>query len=147
MSQTQLPATFRSLLALSTDQVERPKPIAPGHYVGAIKGIEFGTSRQKQTPYLRVLLLPSEETDDVPLGANEGIDLSRRELRKDYYITPTALYRLSDMLDAVLGQQTGRSFDERIPELRGSRVMFLVTQRANEDGSETFNDVDKLIAA
>ena len=140
-------STFRSLLATATDQVERPRAIAVGHYVGTIKSTEFGTSRLKQTPYMRVLLTPDEATDDVNSGANEGIELSRRELRKDYYITPVALYRLSDMLDAVLGAQTGRSFDERIPELRGSRVIFAVTQRDNEDGTETFNDVGTIVAA
>ena len=140
-------SSFRQLLSMSTDAVERPRAIAAGHYIGEIKSTEFGTSRQKQTPYLRVILVPSEETDDVPEGANEGLDLSRRELRRDYYITPNSLYRLSDMLDSVLGKQAGRSFDERIPELRGSRVLFAVTQRDNEDGTETFNDVGSIIGA
>lgn len=140
-------STFRSLLAQSTDAVERPRSIADGHYIGVITNTEFGVSRQKQTPYLRVNLRPEEETDDVPENANEGIDLAKRELRRDFYITPGALYRLSDMLDAVLGKQTGRSFDERIPELRGARVIFGVTHRDNAEGTETFNDVSTIVAA
>lgn len=140
-------STFRQLLAQNTDAVERPRAIATGHYIGTIKNFEFGLSRQKQTPYVRLLLTPEEETADVTEGANDGIDLTKRELRRDFYITPTALYRISDMLDAVLGKQTGRSFDERIPELRSARVMFGVTQRDNEDGTETFNDVSTIIAA
>jgi hypothetical protein len=80
-------------------------------------------------------------------GSNNGIDFSRRELRKDFYITPNALYRLSDMLDAALGKQQGRTFDERIPDTRGVRVMFAVTQRDNEEGTETYNDVGAIVAA
>lgn len=140
-------STFRELLSQKTDTVERPRALAPGHYVGEIKTHEFGQSRQKQTPYVRFILTPSEETTDVATGANDGIDLSKRELRKDFFITPTALYRLSDMLDAVLGKTQGRSFDERIPETRGVRVMFAVTSRENEDGTETYNDIGAIVAA
>lgn len=138
--------TFRELLSQPTDSVERPRALAAGHYLGEIKSHEFGLSRQKQTPYVRFILVPSEETTDIAEGANAGVDLSKRELRKDYYITPNAIYRLSDMLDAVLGKTTGRSFDERIPETRGARIMFAVTQRENEDGTETFNDIGNIVA-
>lgn len=140
-------STFRELLKQSTDSVERPKALATGHYLGEIKSHEFGLSRQKQTPFVAFILTPTEETADVTEGANEGTDFSKKELRKTFYITPNSLYRLSDMLDAVLGQQTGRSFDERIPETRGTRVMFAVTQRENEDGTETYNDVGSVVAA
>lgn len=139
--------SFRELLSQQTDQVDRPQPIAAGHYIGDIKSYEFGQSRNKQTPFLRVILVPQEETADVVAGSNGNTDLSRRELRKDYFITPTALYRLSDMLDAVLGKEEGRTFDDRIPELRNSRVMFAVTQRASEDGTETYNDVGTVVKA
>jgi hypothetical protein len=140
-------STFRELLAQPTDVVERPKPLATGHYIGEIRNHEFGTSRQKQTPFVRFILVPMEATSDVPEGANGDADLSKKELRKDYYITPNALYRLSDMLDATLGKQQGRSFDERIPETRGARVMFSVTQRENEDGTETYNDIGVILAS
>jgi hypothetical protein len=140
-------STFRELLKQTTDSVERPRALASGHYLGDIKSHEFGLSRQKQTPYVQFILVPTEETADVQEGANTGIDFSKKELRKTLYLTPTAIYRLSDMLDAVLGKQTGRSFDERIPETRGARVMFHVTQRDNEDGTETYNDVGNIVAA
>lgn len=140
-------STFRELLSQPTDVVERPRALANGHYMGEIKSHEFGTSRQKQTPYVMFILIPTEETEDVESGANAGIDFSKKEMRKTFYITPTALYRLSDMLDAVLGKSTGRSFDERIPETRSARVMFAVTSRQSEDGLETYNDVGAIVAA
>lgn len=140
-------STFRALLQGATDQVERPRALANGHYIGTIKTNEFGTSSQKQTPYVRFLLTPEEETDDVEAGANEGINLANKEMRKDFYITPASLYRLSDFLDAVLGQQSGLSFDERIPQTRSVRVLFHVTSRTSEDGKETYNDVGTVVAA
>lgn len=140
-------ANFRELLGQATDAVERPRPLADGHYLGYIANHEFGLSRQKQTPYVRFIIVPEEATADVEEGANNGLTLGQRELRKDYFITPAALYRLSDMLDAVLGKETGRSFDERIPETRDARVMIGIGHRSNEDGSETYNEVMTIVKA
>lgn len=139
--------SFRDLLAQTTDSVERPRAIADGHYEGPIANFEFGLSRQRQTPYVRFILVPEEAKSDVEAGANNGINLAQRELRKDFFITPNALYRLSDMLDAVLGKETGRSFDERIPECRGARVIFGVTHRTSDDGGETYNDISTIVKA
>ena len=51
------------------------------------------------------------------------------------------------MLTAVLGKQPGRALDERIPETRGVKVMFQVTTRDSEDGTETYNDIGTVVAA
>jgi hypothetical protein len=140
-------STFRQLLSQPTDTVERPRALATGHYLGIINNHEFGVSSKKQTPFVRFLLQPTEETEDVNEGENAGIDFAKKEIRADFYITPASLYRLSDMLDAVLGKTTGRSFDERIPETKGVRVMFQLTQRESEDGTAIFNDVGTIVAA
>jgi len=140
-------STFRELLSKTSETVERPRALAPGHYIGTCRNFEYGTSRQKQTPFVRFIMVPEEETSDVTEGANQGIDLSRKELSKTVYITPASLYRLSDLLDAMLGKQPGRSLDDRIPETRGIKVMFQVTSRESEDGSETYNDVGTVVAA
>ena len=103
--------TFRSLLSQPTDTVERPRALAAGHYIGTCTRHEFGVSKQKQTPFVRFFFTPTEETADVQEGANAGIDFGKKELRTEFYITPSSLYRLSDFLDAVLGKQQGRSFD------------------------------------
>jgi|HubBroStandDraft_4_1064222.scaffolds.fasta_scaffold50959_1 hypothetical protein len=139
-------ANFRAILSQKTDEVERPRALADGHYIGVIKTHEFGQSSNKKTPFCRWILTPEEETSDVPEGANAGIDFSKREVRKDFYITPAAIYRLSDALDAVLGKQNGRSFDERLPEVRGLRVLFQVGHRDSEDGTESYNDVGTIVA-
>lgn len=137
---------FRELLSVTSDQVERLKPLPEGHYLGTVSGYEFGLSKQKQTPYVRVQLTPSEATDDVDSSLLDGIDLSKRNLRRDYFITPAARYRLADMLDAVLGKDS-RLLDERIGDIRGAKVMFGVTQRQSENGADTYNDVTTIVAA
>jgi hypothetical protein len=128
-------STFRQLLQVSSETVERPRAVAEGHYIGTIKDYIFGVTTQKKTPYCRILLTPEEETEDVESGANSGIDLSKKEIRRDYYITPAALYMLADMCDAVLGK-SDIVIDERLPDLKGQRVMFGIKHRKN-DADET----------
>lgn len=137
---------FRELLKQNSTQIERPKALPVGHYYAVITGNSFDLSRQKQTPFARFMLKLEAPADDVDAEEINGIDVTRRELRKDYYITPGALYRLSDMLDAVVGDPE-RDLEERIPETRNVRVLIKVTQRENETKTEIFNDIDTIVAA
>lgn len=137
---------FRELLKVPSDQLSRPKPLPTGHYVGKIKGHTFGKSKRKQTPYLRFAIVLIAPTSDV-MGSLEGIDLSRKELMKDFFITPEAVYRLGDALDAILGQSS-KPIEERISETRDVYVLCDVKDRLNEDGSVSeYNDVGDVIAA
>lgn len=136
---------FREALSVRSDEIERPKPLPVGHYYATIRGHEFNVSKQRQTPFVRFLLAVTEAADDVDPSEIEGIDLSRRELRKDYYITPAAKFRLADMLDSVIGQPN-RTLDERLPDTRGQRVLIQVTQRTSDDGVETYNDVGTIVS-
>lgn len=138
---------FRELLSQATDQAERPRALADGHYIGTVGNHEFGLSRQKQTPYVRMFVTPEEACPDVEAEANKGLNIATYELRKDYFITPKAIYRLADALDAILGQETGRSYDERLPDTRDVRVMIDVGHRDSEDGKERFNEIRSIVRA
>jgi hypothetical protein len=140
-------STFRELMSRNTDEVERPRLLADGHYIGKIKTTSLDTSKKKQTPFMRVHLQVLEETNDVAVGANSGMDLMEQEIYRDYYITPKSMFILSDMLDAVLGKTTGRSFDERTPELRDQRVLFQIGHRDSEDGQRQFYEIGTIVAA
>lgn len=140
-------STFRELLSQPTDTAERPRALAEGHYIGSILSHELGSSARKQTPFVRFQIQVEEATADVAEGANDGIDLSTRQIAKTLYVTPKSIYRLADCLDAVLGKEPGRSYDERIPETRGVRVMIAVSQRPNKDETEFFNEVGTMVKA
>ncbi len=140
--------SFRELLHYTTATAPKPPILAHGHYIGTIRGHEFSKSRNKGTPQVQILLTVEEECEDVEKGANDGVTLSDADLRKTLYITPKAVNRIGKMLNAVLGpEDPERYFDERLPETRGARVMFSVTQRENEDGTETYNDVGTIVRA
>lgn len=138
--------SFRDLLHYTTATAPKPPILANGHYIGTIRGHEFGKSRNKGTPQVQILLTAEEECEDVEKGANDGVNIGDADLRRTFYITPKAVRRIGTMLDAVLGPDE-RYFDERLPETRGARVMFSVSQRENEDGTDTYMDVGTIVRA
>ena len=148
---------FRELLSVPTDTVERPKAFPECWLNAKITNHEFGQSPRRKTPYVRFFFSPQSIAADPkdPAGSVsvteddlEGIDFTKRELRKDFFITVDARWRLADFLDAVMGKETGRTFNERIPETRGGDVILHVTQRLADDNSETiYNDVQEVLAA
>jgi hypothetical protein len=137
---------LRELLSQPSDQFIAPKPLPEGHFIAMIKGTEYGQSRLKKTHYVRFLLSIKEAGDDITPDMLEGVTYEGRELKRDFYITPNALYRLTSQLDDILGAQPGVSFDQRISECHGQEVLVQVTQRLSDDGKETFNDIGTIIA-
>lgn len=146
MSDTAQTVDFRELLKTNTDEVERMKSLPAGQYKGVILGHEFGRTKGKQTPYVRFNILPKEGID-VDEELLKGVDLSTRTQRDDYFLTPKAMGMLADMLDAVLGKESGRNFDERIPDTTGVEVQFGLAVRLNQDGTDSgYNEVTKIVA-
>lgn len=137
-------ATFRELMSQPTETFTRPAPLPKGHYKGTIKGHEIGESKQKKTAYVRFLFTPTEAQDDVE---NSGtVNMSDRELRQDFFVTPKALYRLSQFLDNVLGKQEGKSFDERLPDTNNVEVIIGVeVVDANNESGDQYNNVTTVV--
>lgn len=110
-----------SLLAVDLSGIKKPDPLPQATYTLVIKEMETGESSKKQTPYVRFVCQPigCEEADAAQkLGT---IDLSKRTLNIDFYLTTDAMWRLKDflpkiglpnegMLNEVLSQAPGRSF-------------------------------------
>ena len=136
---------FKKLLSKNMDEVERPRPLAPGTYYGRVSKFSVDVSKEKKTPYVRLLLAVTSAGDGVDLDSLNGVDLSKKQLRKDFYLTNDAEYRLKDFLKSCGIQVAGRSFESTIPEAVNAPVIMEVTQRAATDGSgEFYNDVGLL---
>lgn len=137
---------FNKLLSVSADDVKAPKPLPAGTYHGVIKSYKFGESSQNKTPYVRFDIgIQSAGADIVPEDLEE-IDLSKKKLYRDYYLTTEALYRLKELIQSCNIPMQGRQFSEMIPDLNGMPVIIDVTQRpnANDPAAPPFNDVAKL---
>ena len=142
---------LREYLSQPTDQTERPKALPAGQYVGTITNFSFDKVRNEAgTNVLYFFIRPERAfTEELQRELDaEKIDLSRRELRKEFYLTENAKYRLADALDAVLGKEPGRTYNQRIPDMRNARVLVGVTPRLDREGNDTgFNSVTTMVAA
>lgn len=142
---------FRALLSQPVDSFEKPKPFPTGLYQAVISGHEFGESRTQKTPYCRFHFRPISPSDDVdPIQFEEagGVDrLLKARLRKDFWLTDDALYRLSEFLEGPCKINTsGRSFAETIPETTELSVMIYVGHRMSEDGKEVYMQIENVLA-
>jgi hypothetical protein len=145
---TQAAPDFRELLHNTTSEnVERPRSLPKGHYVGAIINHSIDFSKNKKTPYVRFFLKVDGPGPDVSASDVDGIDFSRRELHVDQYITPKSMWRLTDCVDAVIGRD-GRPIDERLPEMDGQRVLIEVVPQVDQEGKDTgYNEVKSIVKA
>ena len=135
---------FKTLLSKPADSVERPKPLPAGTYHGLITSYKYDESQQKKTPYVRLNLVTHRAGEDVDAELLNGVDLSKKQLRRDYFLTDDAMFRLKDLIESCGVQTTGRSMGELVPELLNKAVIISVVQRPSQDGSELYNDVKEL---
>lgn len=145
---------FKGMLSKPVDSAERPKPLPAGTYFGHVGKFEFLESKEKKTPYVRFHLKLTAPGDDVSpdalmmtdsKGHQSVVDVTKKPLRKDFYITEDALFRLREFIESCGISSEGRSFNETIPELMNAPVLISVTQRPGQNPEDIFNDVDKIV--
>jgi hypothetical protein len=107
---------------------------------------EFTKARnEEKTNICRIGFKLEGPGEDVDPDECEGIDFSTRRMSKDFWLTPESLYRLREFADAVLGEEPKRTLDERLPDIRGQRVLIKVTSRTDKNDSDiVYNDVGKV---
>lgn len=135
-------ADFNAILATPADTVERPKPRPAGTYIAVIVGHEFDKSAQRGTPYCRFryrLISPGDDIDPADLPDN----WNQRELRDDFYLTPDALFRLTEFLQNAVGLEiSGRTLAELIPETTNQQVTVTLGHRpSQQDPSRIFENI------
>lgn len=133
---------LKSLLSKPMDDVKPPVPLPAGTYHGVVKGQSFGESRQKKTPFVRYEFTLHSAGDDVDASQLEGVDLSTKSPRFDFYLTDNSDFRLKDFLTSVGVKTEGRSLGECIAEAVGCEVVLTIIQRYDEkDTSKVYTDV------
>lgn len=143
------------LLRKPAGQATKPQALPMGDYSGIIKSFEYGDNNQNKTPYVRFQLglldwpeaVPQDERgQNGPDGEFHPTDLSKRSLRRDYYLTEDAFWRLDELIKACGISPDGSNYEELIPRLVGTRVTVEVQQYVNQKTSEIGNQVGRLIS-
>lgn len=142
--------SFQDLMSKAADEVEAPKPTPPGTYVLAITSTETGESSTKKTPFLRVHFAITEACEDVDADAIEeagGMEkITSRKLRHEFYITDDALFRLKDFMELCGFDLTGKTLGEIVPDLVGSQIKASLIQKANQDGTMFYTNINSFAA-
>lgn len=127
---------FAKLLSKPLDDVKKPPPWPPGTYLGAITKHEFGDKNANNTPYARFTIKVSSAGPGLDESELVGIDLTKREWRKDFYLTDEADWRLKEFLESLGISMTGRTFAETIPETLGCQVQMEIIQQNSTKNPE-----------
>lgn len=147
---------FSSLLKKPAGQAKKPKELPIGHYQGIVKGhsLEQAPPGKDYSAIVRIQIgltgwpdsvAESDKVQDMGGGETRPIDLSKRQLRKDFY--DNSLYRLDDFIRSCGIEPNGRSYEEVLPELTGAQVVAEVGQYLNQTTSEIGNQIVTVVGA
>jgi hypothetical protein len=152
---------FSKLLRKPAGEAKRPPVLPAGDYQGIIKAFELGDANRNKTPYCRfqvgligwgegtpetwtVFDPASGKTYDV---SQADIDLSKRQMRRDYYLTEDALFRLDELIRSCGVEPAGRTYEEILPEMIGQQVLVEIQQYTNQTTAELGNQIGKIVGA
>jgi len=145
---------FSGLLKAPAGQAPKPKALYPDNYPAVIKGWEIlpAPAGKNYSAIIRFQLgitgwganVPEDEkTVTMPTGVVTSIDLSKKQLRRDFY--DSSLFRLDELIRSCGIEPNGRSYEEVLPELVGSQVIAEVKQYLNQNTNEFGNEIGNLV--
>jgi hypothetical protein len=137
---------FSQLLRKPAGEAKRPPPLPIGDYPAVIKSQEVGDNNRNKTPYVRLALVLTDWPENVAeYDRPEGVDLNKRQLRKDFYLTEDSLWRLDEFIRSCDIDPNGRPYEEILPELIGKPVTVEVLHYINQQTSEIGNNTGAVV--
>lgn len=153
---------FSQIARQAAGQAKKPAQLPAGDFPGVIKSFEWGDQNKNKTPYVRLQIGFTGFPSDLPESWEEfdnekqtsttvsrgDIDLAKRQMRRDFYMTDDSRYRMDEFLVAM-GINVGtpdapRSYEETLPELIGAPVLAEVQHQLNQQTNATFVQIGKL---
>jgi hypothetical protein len=141
---------FSALLKKPAGQAKKPEAFPADTYPGIIKAWEVGDANKNKTPYVRFhVVLTGEGTSTTLEDLKEKhIDITKRTFRRDFYLTEDAEWRLDEFLRSMgIDVDSGRPYEETIPECVGKAVQVEIQQYLNATSNEIGNQIGGLVGA
>lgn len=145
---------FSKYLKRPAGKAVRPSPLPVETYPGIIKSYEYGDQNKNKTPYVRFHLSltgwPESVSENDRQQANadgvlEPIDLSKRRLRRDFFLTDEAYVRLDEFLRSCgIDLSDGPDYEVVIPQVVGCPVNVEVQQYLSSTTNEIGNQAGKV---
>lgn len=138
-----------ALLNTKAEDVKRPVPLPQGTFYGIIKSHEFTESSKKKTPGVLYTIQVTHAHEDVDLSEfeAEGGVLAEKNLRTTYWISPGALFMLTEFIGSCGIETEGRTLNELIPQVVGQPVVIDLLANPNRDGDGFYNEVKSIKGA
>lgn len=155
---------FSQLLRRPAVESKRPPALIADDYQGIIKGYALGDENRNKTPYVRFQLGLTDWGPSVPESweahdpntnksytvMRSDIDLSKRQFRRDFFLTPDALWRLKEMLESCgikCKEESDGTIDYAplIPQAIGQPVTVEIQQYLNQQSNEIGNQVGRVV--
>ncbi len=145
---------FSKLANSVAGEAKKPKALPEGNYSAIIKGWSFepAPAGKEYTAIVRFNLgmldwpdglSDAEKSQDMGNGETKPIDLSKRQMRRDFY--DSVLYRLDDFIKSCGVDMNGQKYEEVLPQLVGKRVIAQVKQYLNERTNDIGNNIGDLV--
>lgn len=143
-------ASFADILNKKVDEVERPKPLPAGTYLGIVEGLpDIGTIGQNNTPKadIKIKLLQAEDDVDQDALKELGDRFPGISLRHRLFLTEDSAWRVKQFLEDHLGLDgTGKTLGELFNEAAGNQVKVVVKHRPSQDGQTIFAEIDRTLS-
>ena len=128
---------FSQLLKKPMADAKRPPALPVGDYPGVVKSYELGDQNRNKTPYVRFHLgltgwAESVSEDEHNTSDGKAIDLSKKQFRRDFFLTPEADWRLADFLRSC--GVADSDFETAVPNAVGAQVLIEIQQYMGQDG-------------
>jgi len=135
-------ADFRSLLDKRADDIKRPPVLPPGTYFGRLGKRTFEEIGKNKTPAVRWPVAITSAHESIDPSLLEGIDLTKRQFRHAFFVTPDAEWRLVEFLTSLGIAKEGRTTGEMVEDSEGKEVVLELLVKPNQNNpEETFNEI------
>lgn len=137
-------SNFANLLSKPASDIERPKPLPVGTYLGLVAGApEFKDIGKNKTPAAEFkikVLAAQQDVDLEALTAAGGLD--NKIMTARFFLTDDSMYRLKEFLTNALGIEEGRrTIGELLSEAPNKQVYITVSHRPSEDGQQIYAEI------
>lgn len=139
---------FSALLRKPAGEAKKPPALPAADYPAVLSSFELGDNNKNKTPYVRFMVKLTGWAESLDESDRDSdIDLVKRQMRKDFYLTDDALWRLDEFMKSIGIEANGRTYEELFPEMMGMEVIAEVRQYMNQQTSEIGNQLEKLLPA
>lgn len=136
---------FSQLLRKQAGEAKRPKPLPIGDYEAMIRSHEVGDNNRNRTPYVRLGLVMTNWPATIGPDEQGEIDLSKRTLRKDFYLTEESMWRLDNFIRSCGIDPASRTYEEILPMLVGQPVTAQIQHYMNQQSGDVGNTVGEVV--